>query len=298
MKTKVIMNPYSGRWSALENRDVLENALRGAGLSYELSLTEYVLHAETLAEEAVREGFDQIIAAGGDGTLNEVVNGMLRTSGDGPLPVFGVLPSGTANDLADNLGISKDSAKAAQTIVAGRTRRLDVIQVNERYILNNAGLGLEPFVTLHQERITRLRGNLRYLVATLQAIMKNPSWEMRLTWDDGAYEGPISMISIGNCARTGGIFYTVPHADPFDGKLSFIYGYVPTRLKILRALLMILRPDEGNITEHPAIEEAHATWLKVHATTPTPAHADGVVFATAIQDLEYRVLPGRLEILM
>ena len=298
MTAKVIMNPFSGRWSALENRERLENALQSAGLDYKLELTERPGHGSEIAATAVRAGFERIIAAGGDGTISEIVNGMFHGAEGGPLPVFGILPTGTANDLADNLGLSKDPIQAAKVLVGDNTHNLDVIRVNERYFVNNAGLGLEPFVTLQQEKMRRLRGNLRYMIATLRAIMQNPSWHMQLEWDDGSYDGPITMISIGNCIRTGGLFYTVPHADPFDGKLTFIYGFVSGRLRIMRALPMIMRPDEGNITEHPAINEVHATWLNVNATTPTPAHADGELFSKSIQKLEYRVLPGRLRLLM
>lgn len=298
MAAKVIMNPFSGRWSALENQAVLEAALKAVGLDYELALTEKPGHAGDLAAEAVKRGFNPIVAAGGDGTISEVLNGMMRVDAGETLPTFGVLPTGTANDLADNIGIPKNLEQAARILSNGHTRQLDVIRVNQRYFVNNAGLGLEPFVTLQQEKMKKLRGNLRYMVATLKAIMQNPSWHMRLEWDDGSYDGPITMISIGNCARTGGLFYTVPHADPFDGKLSFIYGFLAGRIRILRALPMIMRPAEGNITEHPAIQEVHATWLKVSASSPSPAHADGELFSEAIQELEYQVMPGKLHILI
>lgn len=298
MKAKVIMNPYAGRWKALENRASLEGALQAAGVDYELTLSERPGHAQELAAQAVSLGLGPILAAGGDGTLSEVVNGMMEAAKGHPANPFGVLPLGTANDLADNLKIPKDLTRAARVIAAGKTRLIDVIKVNDRYFVNNAGLGLEPFVSIIQSQMTWLRGNLRYIVATLRAISRNPRWHMHLEWDGETYEGPITMISVGNCARTGGVFYTVPHADPFDGKLTFIHGFLPTRLKILRALPMILNPAEGNITEHPAVHEIHATWLKVRASSPTPAHADGEVFSRGIQELDYQVLPGRLPVIM
>ncbi|MFQ5616650.1 MAG: diacylglycerol/lipid kinase family protein [Anaerolineales bacterium] len=298
MTAKIILNPYSGRWKALERKAEVEAALNNAGIDVEWALTESSGHAEELATQAVSQGYRPILAAGGDGTLNEVLNGMAKVAGDGPIGPFGILPVGTANDLADNLGLPKNITEAANVIAAGHTRKMDLCQVNGRYFHNNAGLGLEPYITILQAKMERLRGNMRYLVAALQGIAHNLKWNMHIEWDDGQYQGPVSLVSVGNCHRTGGIFYTVPHADPFDGKLSFAYGYLPTRLKTLRALPMTMKSGKGNITEHPAVHEIHCTWLSVHAKTPTPAHVDGEVFDEAAQELEYRVLPGKLEIFM
>jgi diacylglycerol kinase family enzyme len=120
---------------------------------------------------------------------------------------------------------------------------------------------------------------------------------MKMEWDDGSYEGAVTLISIGNAPLTGGVFYTVPHADPFDGKLSAIYGHISTRLKILTALPKIMRKNKGNIAEHPAVQPINCTWLKVTTEPPTPAHADGEIFETSISALEYKIHPAQLPII-
>ena len=89
-----------------------------------------------------------------------------------------------------------------------------------------------------------------------------------------------------------------PHADPFDGLLTFVYGYMPTRGKILTLLPRTMKPGEGSYVEHPSIHEISSPWLKVHSVQPTPAHADGEVFSEQIHDLEYRVIPQCLPVLM
>ncbi len=297
MPAKVILNPYSARWQGGERQAEIEAALRAAGIEFDIDPTTGPGHASELASKAVEQGFSPIIGAGGDGTLSEVINGMLAGDAEGEVP-FGMMPVGTANDLADNLGWPKKLAEAARLIAAGRTRRMDVCEVNGRYFVNNAGLGLEPFVSTIQASMTRLRGNLRYMVAALQGIMANPQWQMSLEWDEGNYEGPATLVSIGNCARTGGIFFTVPHADPFDGKLSFILGHIPKRLGILRAFPMIMKPAEGNISEHPDVQEFHTTQLRVRTQPTTPYHADGEVIAEAESSFEFRIQPGRLPIIV
>jgi YegS/Rv2252/BmrU family lipid kinase len=298
MTAKVILNPFSGRGAALKQLDEAKAALAAAGVAYELVLTERPHHATELAQTAVSQGYSPIIAAGGDGLLNEVINGVAAAAGDDDWPTFGVLPMGTANDLVANLGLPTDLAGAAQVIGEGQVRRMDVGVVNGHVFLNNAGLGLESYISVIQNRLTWAKGIVRYLTATFMGIAQNPQWRMHLQWDGGEYNGDVTLVSIGNAPRTGGIFYTVPHADPFDGKLTFVYGHIATRLQILRTLPRTMKPDVGNYVEHPAVHEVHATWLNVRAETPTPMHAEGEIVSPAVQELSYEVLPAKLPILI
>ncbi len=307
MKAKVILNPYAGRWIALQRRPEAEAALKTAGIDYEITLTQGPGHGIELAEQAVRDGFCPIISAGGDGSISEVVNGMLRGFDRGGVESsvpLGILPLGSANDLVDNLGLPKDLQAAALVIAAGKTSRMDVCQVSSgeagppRYFDNNAAIGLEPYITLIQQRIKRLRGVLRYLTATLMGIADNPQWIMHLEWEGGEYHGPVTLVTVGNNPRTGGLFYVTPHADPFDGLLTFVYGFMPTRLQILRLLPRTMKPGKGSYVEHPSIHEVNSPWLRVHSERPTPMHADGEIQSEAIQDVEYRVFPKLLPVLL
>ena len=299
MTAKIILNPYAARWKAKERLPEAEVALKSAGINYELVISEYAGHGAELAGQALRDGFDPIIAAGGDSTYNEIVNGLIQAAGKNEITTtFGILPMGTANDLADNLSVPKDLNKAAQLIAGGFTLPLDVCQVNDRYFVNNSGIGLETTVTVIQMGMKRVHGIFRYLLATMVAIFRNPQWTMDIEWDGGSYHGPCTMVSVGNNPRTGGVFYTVPNASPFDGQLSFVHAAVLKRGEILRTLPAIMKSGEDNYTQHPNVHEIHCTWLKIHTEPPTPVHSDGEVFDFAIQDIEWRVHPGRLQILL
>ena len=299
MTAKVILNPYASRWVAQKRLPEAEAALRSAGIDYEIIISDYPGHGIELAAEAAKNGYDPIIAAGGDSTCNEVANGLIKAAGGGASKTrFGIFPMGTANDLAANLGIPEELDAAAQVIAAGKSRPMDVGQVNERYFVNNSAIGMETAISVIQMNMKRVRGVFRYLLATLVGIARNPQWHMELEWDDGNYQGPVTLVSVGNNPRTGGVFYTVPHADPFDGKLSFIYGSAPTRRQIIRLLPRMFKPGEGNIAESPVIHEIHATWLRVHTEPGTPVHTDGEVFDMDIHDLEYCILPEVLPTLI
>jgi diacylglycerol kinase (ATP) len=300
MIARIILNPYSGRYTGRRRWPAAQAALDAAGFAYELSSTEQPGHARELARDAALAGCAPIIAAGGDGTVSEVVNGLADAAGkdSGPLGPIGILPVGTANDIVDTLGIPRDLAAAAQVLAHGRTRLMDLGEVNGRLFVNNSAIGLEPFVTLIQQRIKRVQGPLRYLLAALRGIIARPCWNMRLEWDGDSYSGPVTLVAIGNGPRSGGLFYMAPHADPFDGRLTFVYGYRSSRLQLLRLLPRTLRPGAGSYVEMQGISEVHSPWLRVRIDPPAPAHADGEVFAPEITALEYRIWPARLRVLV
>jgi YegS/Rv2252/BmrU family lipid kinase len=255
MTAKVILNPYSGRWNARKRWPAAAAALQQAGVAYDLAITERPGQATELAAQAVRDGFAPIIVASGDGTIGEVANGLAQAAGglDDPLPAIGILPLGTANDIADTIGLPRDLGAVAHAIAAGRTRLMDLGQVDGRLFVNNAAIGLDPYVGLIQQRMRWFHGSLRYLLAALRGIADCPRWTLDLEWEGGHYRGPLTLIAIGNGPRSGGIFYTAPHADPFDGRLTVVFGYRPSRWQLLRTLPRTLRPGAGSYVEREGI---------------------------------------------
>jgi diacylglycerol kinase (ATP) len=299
MVAKVILNPYANRWTAQKRWPEAEFSLKNAGVDFEMVLSECKGQVVELAKQAVLAGFSPIIAAGGDGTIGETVIGMAQAAQTdqqllGPL---GIMPLGSANDLVANLALPSDLAQAARVIAKGKTRLLDVGKLNDRYFVNNSAAGLEPYVTTKHERIHLIKGIFRYLVAAIWAIMEKPEWYGEVKWDDGEFSGPLSLVSIGNAPRTGG-FYMTPHADPFDGKLTFAYGYRATRLGLLQALPRAMKPGEGSYLEMEGMYEVHTSKLRIHLDRPSPAHADGELFPDYLKDFEYSIYPARLRVLL
>ncbi len=299
MKIKVLLNPYANRWNAQTRWPEAAQALKSAGLDFDLTVSERPDHLVQLAETAVGQGFSTVIVAGGDGSIGETINGLAKSwNGKKKFPVnLGILPLGSANDLSDNIGLPRDLNSAAQLIASGRTRSIDLCKCNERFFLNNSAAGLEPYITIKQERITWIKGVPRYLVAAVQGILDRPEWDAKLEWDGGSYHGKLSLISVGNGARTGGIFFMSPHALPFDGKLTFSHGYRRTRLGLLQALPRAMKPGPGSFVEMEGMYEFHCTRLSVHFDKPSPAHTDGELFDEWLTDLEYRIFPGAVPIL-
>jgi len=298
MTAKVILNPYSNRWNSKARWPEAEAALKAAGFNFELTVSEHKGQIVELAKQAALEGFSPIIAAGGDGTIGEAVNGLMQAAGTEAQPVgpFGILPLGSANDLAYSLKLPTDLNAAARVIAAGQTRLMDVGKLNGKYFVNNSAAGLEPYVTIKHEKITWIKGIARYLVAAVQGILDKPEWVGEVTWDGGEYKGKLSLITLGNGRRTGGFFMT-PHADLYDGKLTLAYGYRATRLGLFQALPRAFNEEKGSYVEMEGMRELHCTRVRIHLDHPSPAHTDGELFPQWMQDFEYEILPARLKIL-
>lgn len=299
MTAKIILNPYSNRWNSQKRWPEAEAALKSAGVSFDLAISEKKGQITELAEQAARERFSPIVIAGGDGSIGDTVNGMLRVvpaPNEKPIPL-GIMPMGSANNLVYSLGLPTDLKEAAQVIAAGKTRAMDVGRLNGRYFVNNSAAGLEPYVTIKHEKIHRIKGMARYFVAALQAILDKLEWYGDVEWDGERFSGKISMISVGNGRRTGGFFMT-PHADLFDGKLTLAFGYRPTRLGLLLALPRAFNEDKGNYVELEGMREVDAARISIHLDKPSPAHTDGELLPAWIQDFEYEILPKCLNIIV
>jgi YegS/Rv2252/BmrU family lipid kinase len=291
---KVLVNPYSGRWKARDNVPRIEAALARASLPYDLILTRRADEGIDLAAEAARAGFSPIVAVGGDSTCSEIANGLIAAAGDGPTIPMGIIPLGTANDLAFGLGIPTGVEPAVQIIAAGETRVIDAGRVNGRYFDNNSAVGLEPEVTLENARLVRIRGTVRYLIAALITILRRPVWEMSLRWDGGEYEGPALLVSVGNNRRTGGFFFMTPDAKLDDGLLDFVYATGMSRLKLLRLLPTTFN---GSHIHRPEVFADRTTRLEIRCRPATPIQADGEVFQRAATECLYEIVPAKLTVL-
>jgi len=299
MKTKVLLNPYANRWNARARWPEAGAALKAAGVDFDLSISERADQLVDLAADAVKQGFTTIVVAGGDGSVGETINGIARSwGGKSKFPAtLGILPLGTANDFVFALSLPLDLNEAAKVIASGKTKSVDLCKCNERFFVNNAGTGLEPYVTTKHERIHWIKGLARYLAAAVWAIMDKPEWHGDLKWDGGDFSGPLSLVSIGNGRRTGGFFMT-PHADPFDGKLTLAFGYRGTRLGLFGALPRAFKEGEGSYIEMDGMHEINCTRLTIHLDKPSPAHTDGELFDNWLTDLEYKIFPGAVRVLM
>lgn len=296
MTIKVILNPYANRWGAKKRLSLVKIALSEAGLVYDLHVTSRHQEATEVAKHASASGsYSAVIAAGGDGTVNEVVNGLIAAAApDQPTIPFGVLPIGTGNDFNDMAGLPRQLAQCAEVIARGRTRQVDAGQVNDYYFDNNCAVAMEPMVTIENIKMKRLSGNIRYITALVKALLKLKAWQMHIQWDDGEYEGPTFLLSVCNSPRTGGLFYMSPPARMDDGLFDFVL--LPEVSKTV-VLALLPRLFKGTHIQHPRVLHGRTQRLHLTSTPGTPIHADGEVITDAAASVTYQILPGKITLL-
>lgn len=295
MPATVILNPYANRWETGKRASELKAILQEESIDFTLKVTEGPNDATQLASEAVRTGSTPLIAAGGDGTISEILNGLMQATSSGEYPAgpFGLLPLGTANDLTDALGIPRDLREAVKVIASGKTRTIDLGRVNGRYFGNNAAVGLEPMVTIENIRLTWLKGIIRYLASAVIAIIKRPAWRVHIEWDEGSYDGSLTLISVGNSPRTGGVFYMTPQAVLDDGLLDFIFAPSLGRLRLFQ---LLPKAQTGEHIHEPEIQMYRSRRISIQIEPQTPIQADGELISTTAADILYEVLPGALKV--
>lgn len=298
MRVKVILNPYANRWGAQERQTAVTAACRSAGLVFDVHVTQRPGEAIEVARTAVSEDYQGVIAAGGDGTISEVANGLLLAAveGETTLPL-GIFPIGSANDFAKMLGFPADLDMAARYMATGQTRQIDVgrIVVDGRvhYFDNNSALAMEPMVTLEHIKITRISGEMRYLVALVRGIVKLKAWQMHISWDGGGYEGPTFLLSVCNGPRTGG-FMMSPGAEFTDGLLNYVLAPEVSKGTFLNMLVRLMR---GTHLDHPKVMSGATRRLEIRSQPGTPIHSDGEILSEAAESIIYEVLPGKLTLL-
>jgi len=300
---KIILNPCSGKGSTGKRVAEIQQALTDLGLNFDLSLTERPWHASELAWDAAEQGYDVIVAVGGDGTVNETVNGLLRYKDqNGGDAVLGVLPVGRGNDFCFASGIPLDFKAACRTLAAGHVRTLDAGRIFSdreaapRYFGNGVGIGFDAVVSRVANQ-ARLSGFLGYFVAALQTMyIYYRAPEMQIELANEVIRQRALMVTIMNGRRAGGGFLMAPHGNPGDGILDLC---IAKNLSKAGILMLIPRFMQGTQGTHPAIQFKKDTRVTVRGVDGRlPVHLDGEVLAADVHEIRIEILPGQLKVIV
>jgi diacylglycerol kinase family enzyme len=290
--TCVIFNPRAGRRRLAEH---LDRFRREFGPTFEAMPTQQVGHAEELAFQAAQAGFGVVAAAGGDGTVHEVANGILRANRPGV--ALRVVPLGSANDYAASLHLDGRSGPRRLQV-----RRLDVGLVRgggrQRYFVNGLGLGFNGAVTLESRKIRHLRGLALYSLALLRALcyqFRCPA--MTVTLDGQPRRTPTLALTV-NIGQREGNFVMAPEAQLDDGLFDYLHAGHLRRWELLRFLPAIIT---GKLpTNHPQIWLGRCREATVESSEPLTVHLDGEFFCVPkdhIDRIEVQCLPGAMPVL-
>jgi diacylglycerol kinase (ATP) len=289
---RIIVNPAAAGGRLGHEWPRLERRLDELGLSAPAVFTEGPWHAVELAERAVNDGVQVVIAAGGDGTAFEVAMGVHRAGGS----TFAMLPLGTGNDVARTLGVPLSFEEAVRVAVDGRPRGVDLIRAGEYLVPNAIGIGLLGDISARAARIKWIRGFIVYLVTAVVSLIRFPTPRVRLITPEGCpYDGEMTIISVHNGPTSGGGFNLTPAAVPDDGLLdvALVPGIGP-----LGRVPRLVAAMRGTLGQQAGTLELQAPWIELEFDQPLPMHVDGNEAVLEPPSARFEVLPRAIQVLV
>jgi len=299
-KVKIILNPMADMGNAWRvARDLRSITEQHGGVDW--SGTVYPGHAIDLARQAGEQGYDMVIAMGGDGTIHEVVNGLMRTPEE-KRPVLGVVPVGSGNDFAHGIHASKQPTEALIQAIDGEPSTVDLCLMTDEngrmeYFDNTLGIGFGAVVTIRSHRIPLIRGFLMYLTSVIQTIIldHNPI-HMQIETDEETWEQNVIYLVLCNGPREGGGFLIAPDAKIDDGIIHYAMITDVSRAMMFRIVPEVMRGTHGRFRQ---VRMGTCKKFALTANRPLYIHADGEIFTgpgTDLRKVSFEVLPNALKV--
>ncbi|HLA86422.1 MAG TPA: diacylglycerol kinase family protein [Anaerolineales bacterium] len=303
MKYYIIVNPTSGHGLGGKSIQHIKSSLSEYGLDFTLVQTERMWHAADLAAGAARDGYDVIVCASGDGTVNEAINGIMRARKDGHnKSAFAVLGIGTGNDFAGGTGIPTNLNDGLKALKENKRKNIDIGLVKGgdypegRYFGNGIGVGFDAAVGNEAVKVRWTRGLLAYLIGVIKTVFLyyNPA-QVEIILDGKETIHQVSlMISVMNGRRMGGGFQMAPESLPDDGLFDLCIAETASKGRILQMIPYFIKGTQAAL---PEIQMKRAKTVSIKSLDRTfPAHADGEFICLDGSHLTLELLPKELEI--
>ena len=283
---RIVLNPLAGHAEHIEAVQRARAIWEAHGWRVEWCATKYAGHAVELAREGASAGCDLVVAAGGDGTINEVVNGIA-----GSRAALATLPYGTGNVWARELKLPLRPEAAALALLEGTAHALDLGQAGERYFLLMAGVGFDAAVArATPPRLKRRLGIMAYLVQALTVVRDVRGTRMRIDLDGRPVKGHVLMVVIGNSRLYGGFLQITHHANLTDGLLDIaVLKGQNVRSAPIHLLSILLRRHHFN----PDLQYYRAREITIAGVAPLDVHVDGELIG--MTPMTFRAVPGALQ---
>ena len=278
--TKVIVNPIAGAGRTVRKWPQIMSLLKSIGLSFEYDLTEASGHAIELAKSAAKKGYELVVSVGGDGTINEIVNG-LYNAGNIRDVTLGIISTGVGSDFIRTIGIPRSYKEACQRLMNSRKLVVDLGvveyvnngQITKRLFVNFAGLGFDAeVVKATTQRFKALGSTPSYLIGLLTTFVFYETKQVSLILDGQPEERRVWTILMSNGKYGGGGMLAAPNADLTDGLLDVVVIGDLSKLNLLKSLPRIYK---GTHLSHPKVTVKRAREIDIRPRQQMSLQADG-----------------------
>ncbi|MCL3778875.1 YegS/Rv2252/BmrU family lipid kinase [Prolixibacteraceae bacterium JC049] len=265
MKLLAIINPISGTGKQKHIASLLNSVLDREKFDLTIKYTEYAKHGTELARQAISDGFDAVLAVGGDGTINEIAQALTHSK-----VALGIIPSGSGNGLARHMGIPMNSKKAIQWLNRAEVRPMDTLLINDHFSLNVAGIGFDAHIS-HVFAKMNSRGLVSYAKATWNSFFNYPEYQFTIlqNGEQKSYSGFV--LSICNSSQFGNNAHIAPNADISDGQVNLVVLKKPRWYQLPQ---LMLRSFTNTIDRSSLFTEIKGEAFQVSYPS-NEAHVDG-----------------------
>ena len=279
-RAKVIVNPVAGAYSTRRKWPRISRLLRHVGLSFDYEYTEGIGHAIELARVAAGDGYRYLVAVGGDGTVNEVANGILHSTGASSTSL-GVISTGTGGDFARSVGIPRHYISACSCLISSRRLLIDIGVVEyrskgqslRRFFVNAAGIGFDAAAVEATERLPKyFGGTVPYVVGLLRTLLGYRNKSVVLRIGDKIEATRILSVVVSNGSYLGGGMHVAPEASLNDNLLDVVVIGDVGKFDLLKSLPMVYKGTHG---KHPKVSIEKAANITVESSERALVHADG-----------------------
>lgn len=292
MRAALIVNPKAGRGAGRRLGPQIERLLCAGGLECTTYISGAPGEVTAYAAKACHAGWDTIVVVGGDGSVNEAVNGIMEAGRPARL---GVVPVGTGNDFVEAAGIPSDWRAACERVRAGRVREVDVGVCNGHYFANGIGAGFDAEVARDARRITWLRGDAVYYAALLRTLARGVRGPRVTIEDDaGVVVEAVTLVEVANGPWCGGAFHIAPGASIDDGLLDVVIARAVSRAGVLRFAPRVVA---GTHLGLPIVQHRRTRRVAITCDEGLCVHADGEIIDDDAYRLEIELLPRALGVL-
>ncbi|MCF7857963.1 MAG: diacylglycerol kinase family lipid kinase [Candidatus Cloacimonetes bacterium] len=290
-----IVNPTAGRGRTGKKINELVTSLNQHKFDFEIELTKSPGHGTKLTKDAILNGSHNIIAVGGDGTLNEIVNGVML-SGKADEVCIGCVPEGGGNDFSTNFHLSSNINKAVNTLQKYKKQKVDIGKIEDKYFINSLGIGFDARVAIISNRIKHLNGLPRYLAAVLKALISLKMFKAEIKIDTGIINEPFLLLSVGNGQSAGGGFLLTPEARVDDGLLDICFISTVNRRRVLKLLPSAIK---GKHLKEPEVVIHQTRKIEISSDKALPLYFDGELPTLKDQfNFTIEILPNRIDFIV
>ena len=284
-----IVNPTAGKGQGSKVIDEINTFLKNRNAIYKIEVTQYAGHGVLLTQKAIEAGYEVVVSVGGDGTMNEVLNGIGETG-----TTMGIIPIGTGNDLARTLGIPLSLEQSLEVVVHGNTVGIDLGKERDNYFSIITGIGF-PSDVMHHVNTTPsfFKGPLKIFAGIIKTMNKLKPYPVTIRTVEKTFKSDVMGIFILNCRFTGGGLMIAPEADHKDGLFDVVLMHRMSKFSFLR---LLPKAYSGRHMGHPKVELFRTSKITVESDEPLMKIVDGNVLG--LTPLDAHVIPKGLSVII